>query len=1178
MVKSLEEQLGLSGNPGLAVHTPTRSGRMSLEAQLGIEESRKIRLKDLTDDQHFGVIAEHMRDKTGMTEEDSTREEIVEAYTNGMRAFNSGNSIAVGMEMDYLYRGDGEELEKRRASAGAAYELWDSVENSFAEGTTIGQRVESVKDYAMSIVLDPVNAVSLGFGAWAAKGATKTSAIALREMARKASAQAVKVAAKAGTRGAALETIRRDTVSQVMQRGLRDFSSREARAVGREQAVKRGNVANMVATGIFDAVTNVGIDAGEQKVDRMTGRAEEYDTTRGAIAAAAGVVGAGLSGALVALKGTSGLSSASQSVLKSNETMAEAAKKYTNVRYAAKNIDKKAALEAIGVQADNMREWVARGELLRMENTDEAWNVHKMQTYEHWNRGIKDILVESGLPIRVIDQKLGDRRSAWLGNLVNHKDFPDDVREAIQKFTNDTVGAVEGKSVDLNEAMATRAAFGSRAASYMNSLRVTSNLAKDGKPKKDPGNLTAEEAMEAVLNTKATDDNTKTIRQFLESAQHTFIRALVTNPATTALNVVGWSQATAMQSSADVIRGTLYGGTSVLKAMVGDSAGSSKFYNQAKLMYQLQGRKLRNLADPEGTMDEVLDYLTYRPDAQQTMFRYLVGGTDSEDVLKQLELKPGETLKRGGLEKAFKGIQAAYGVNLQDMLTKTQEFAYNMDKQIRLKYGMTWKEFMAKEDIADILTNPKTTNFTEYLKVEATAVEDSLRNVYSLKMGKEKWEKDRTLLQTTANIIEEARNIPVIGALVPFGQFFNNTISFMYDYSGANLLMSTMTGRMGKNASRDPMEVMTRAAAGWVAIGWAVHQDVELFEEGLSWDTARLRDGTPITRIYDYPLSFWKMAGRIGSHIRRDGAVPVELFEEFFQKFGGGDLVKNLGDTAGDVYGALEGLATGQTEGTTEVIQAGLAKTVEMYASGMTRMLDPINTAIAFSEGENYVEPTRAIGNKSMNNALRYTDRIFDSLIGLENMPFDASGYEVEKESAVTDRDVGVNISRLAGIRRISPASSTQKLFNDIGRPDWKTEMSIDTPVAENIFNEYVFPFLEAKANEMTDSGKWDSLSLPQKQEHLKGLLNYTRSAVKELMLNSSPGTQTNEIGLIYKINDQKNSSGRIYREVLEQFNVSEEELSGLDSTQLELILWFIQEAQSSRRNTQRDNIENPFE
>jgi len=632
-----------------------------------------------------------------------------------------------------------------------------------------------------------------------------------------------------------------------------------------------------------------------------------------------------------------------------------------------------------------------------------------------------------------------------------------------------------------------------------------------------------------------------------------------------------------MQSSADVIRGTLYGGTSVLKAMVGDSAGSSKFYNQAKLMYQLQGRKLRNLADPEGTMDEVLDYLTYRPEAQRTMFRYLIGGTDSEDVLKELELKPGETLNRNGLEKAFKGIQAAYGVNLQDMLTKTQEFAYNLDKQIRLKYGVTWKEFMEKDDIADILTNPKTTNFTEYLKVEATAVEDSLRNVYSLKMGREKWEKDRTLLQTVANDIENARNVPVLGALVPFGQFFNNTISFMYDYSGVNLLMSTMTGRMGKNASRDPMEVMTRAAAGWVAMGWAVHQDMELFEEGFAWHEARLRDGTPVTRIYDYPISFWKMAGRIGSHIRRDGAVPVELFEEFFQKFGGGDLVKNLGETAGDVYGAIEGLATGQTEGTVEVIQAGLAKTVDMYASGMTRMLEPVNTAIAFSEGENYVEPTRAVGNKSMNNALRYTDRIFDSLIGLENMPFDASGYDIEKESAVTDRDVGVNISRLAGIRRISPASSIQKLYNDVGRPDWKTEMRIDTPEAENIFNEYVFPFLEAKANEMTDSGKWDSLSLPQKQEHLKGLLNYTRESVKELMLNTSSASDTNKVGLIYEINGQKTGSSRIYREVLEQFDVSEADLDDLDAPQLELILWFIKESQSNRRNTQKANIENPF-
>ena len=44
---------------------------------------------------------------------------------------------------------------------------------------------------------------------------------------------------------------------------------------------------------------------------------------------------------------------------------------------------------------------------------------------------------------------------------------------------------------------------------------------------------------------------------------------LITHPGTTALNVVGWANATSMQSVTDILRGALYGGRSLAEMAIG---------------------------------------------------------------------------------------------------------------------------------------------------------------------------------------------------------------------------------------------------------------------------------------------------------------------------------------------------------------------------------------------------------------------------------------------------------------------------------------------------------------------------------------------------------------------------------------------------------------------------------
>jgi len=233
-----------------------------------------------------------------------------------------------------------------------------------------------------------------------------------------------------------------------------------------------------------------------------------------------------------------------------------------------------------------------------------------------------------------------------------------------------------------------------------------------------------------------------------------------------------------------------------------------------------------------------------------------------------------------------------------------------------------------------------------------------------------------------------------------------------------------------------------------------------------------------------------------------------------------------------------------------------------MYVSGMTRFADPVNTALAFAEGENYIEPTRNIGNKKLNNALRYTDQIFDSLIGLENIP-GTEGYRVEKESATNNRDVGAGMERVFGVRSVAPASNIQRLFNDVGRPQWQTELRVGSPEAQNIVNEYVFPYLEMMATALFEGGRWDSLDLKTKQDTLQKLLGSedgAKGAVRDMLKSQAPGSDLKKAELIWQVTGLRSRGRDNYKQTLDAFGISESELSDMDENQLEVLIWFIKE------------------
>jgi hypothetical protein len=1108
-----------------------------------------LTVSNLLDDDKFSTVATYMEDRTGMTEDDYSREEIRDSFVNSMRGFNSGNSIDVIQEMNHLYQGEGDALTNRRATAASAYELWDSLGGAFNRNTTTGEKVDAVGDYARSLILDPVNAVSLGFGKAGGAVATRGATQALKAVARAAGEAASSAAVARGATKEAVALAATQAQSRVMTRGFQELGSEAAQTAGRRRVV--GDIAGSAA---LDSAAGVAADAGIQSVDRMVGRQEEYSATQGAISALGGVVGAGLQGGLLLTRGWSPTNSAGTNLQKGEEFFEAALKRVDEAEGAAAQMAESSSDEIV---AQSLRGYLTPFKDLVAQGREIDTDGIETGAYFDFYEGLKGFFKKANIPIDSLNSRLGQRRTGWYNDVIKDENFPVEWRDEIEGMLKDNFQKSDGTFLDLDEVMLTGATRASNWGVEGQQISAARRAVNDVIPEGTPDGDVAAAAIKSMTTSKVLDGPSG-FKQWSGNFQNGFIRMLVTHPATTALNVVGWAYASGMQSTVDMVKGTLYGGYSVLKYAGGDAIGAADYRRLAGNTYKAQVNKFRNLVNPSGTKEEVMDFLTHRPEAQKAMFSYLSGGIKNEDAVAKLNRILGdEPDPRTGVTKAMDAMQVMYGVTAQDMLTKSQEFMYALDLNIRNKYDMSYNEFMQRDDIFTVLKDPqKGASYQDFMEVEALAVEQSLGNVFARKFGNR---NSGTNLEFVADILEEARNVPVIGALVPFGQFFNNSIVFMADHTGISLVLKPYT-----KTSKSGMELLTRAAAGWGLISVATLKEMENLEDGLAWHEERNSDGKVVSRLYDFPLSFWKMIGRMGAHMQRDGGVPKPMFEEFVATFTLPAITRGLGDAAGGVQQLATEIFAGEA-GYADVIPAALSATVNMYSSGGTRFLDPLNTALAFAEGEDYVAPSRNVGNKNLNNALRYTDQIVDSLIGLENIPVVGEdidkAYSTQNYSAVNGRNIGVNPGRISGSREVPPTTSIGRLFNDIGKPQWQTNIRMDNKEAQEVYEQYLFPLLEYRADVVLGNGRWAELTLAGKETALNDIMSMARKEIKDSFAATPSGPRA-EAGLIININNLKNSGRQAFDDMLGVFSTDEESLGDLSLPQLQLLFDSIQSAQ----------------
>jgi len=565
----------------------------------------------------------------------------------------------------------------------------------------------------------------------------------------------------------------------------------------------------------------------------------------------------------------------------------------------------------------------------------------------------------------------------------------------------------------------------------------------------------------------------KYVSEGIAANQNRIIRLLVSNPSTSALNLVGWGAATGINSVVDIGAGLAQLPVAATYKILGKDGQASEKLREASSLFMANKQRIRNLVDPQMTYDAFLALGTKNPQLLKELTETLSGGVDAGKI-KGFDVN--KTIGGQGADKFIDVVQTFTFVKAQDTFTKSQEFTYQLDKRLRKDFNKSWSEFFSNEN-ADVAMN--TFKFKQ-------AVADSVAETQNATFS-------RSYADTgfAPKFLEEMRNIPGVGLIVPFGRFFNNTINFLVEGTGAAFwIKAAGTGRYKTKSQTD---LALRAAIGWgTALTLA---DNEKFnrEQGLNWDQYRDRNGAVVTLKYDFPLSHLKAGAALLSYPLNGQQIPPEMLKDMSDQLGFGTITRQLNQTVDGLGDTLSLAITGDEAALKELKAVG-GKMVSQVGSGVTRFVDPINQVVGLARGEEGISIDRRQNGRVLNDTLRYMDQIVGAVSE------DLAPQRFNAATGKKDQDA----TKLVGIREVK-LTDTAKMMNMIGRPAFKADASINTTGSaegSNRYAEVFHSFIEYRANKLINSDLMDDdkYSLKHRTEQVDRVLKNARELTKSFM------------------------------------------------------------------------------
>ena len=514
----------------------------------------------------------------------------------------------------------------------------------------------------------------------------------------------------------------------------------------------------------------------------------------------------------------------------------------------------------------------------------------------------------------------------------------------------------------------------SRAGQEMNMLKRAGQLIDQGVPMEAIASHVRGAVLEGVTKRKnrPLTQGEKAINWLdknVIATQTRYVRALVSALSTSALNVVGWGVSSGIGSTSDLMRGFAKLGIGAGQSLLGKSEDGLTNVHVGKQLIAANLNRILLILDPDMTAQAYASATLRNSGALAKMARTQAGGVDIGKGVDDIV----ESTKAGRLlDNIVEWGQTGTLVKSQDLITKSQEYVFQMDKALRIRYNMSWNQFYNKN-------NPDATKIMstkEYSEIEEGVVAHVMRNTFSESY------KGQTAMGKVAGFIEEARTIPIVGMTLPFGKFYNNTIAFTARNlpMGGNLALKYFFGKF-EDTPYDDLLARTMVTGG--ILYSVVDEAVDRRKEGLSlYEFRDKATGVVKTVEYDYPISLYAAGGMLLSYVREGEAPPEELMAQVAVDFGISGLTRGLTTTANDLSEAFKYLLKSELDMAGESFGDSFSKLGSQYASGMTRFLATPDTLLGAVMGTDRRPTNIKDGNKFWGKTLTNLDNTVQLLTG----------------------------------------------------------------------------------------------------------------------------------------------------------------------------------------------------
>jgi hypothetical protein len=572
--------------------------------------------------------------------------------------------------------------------------------------------------------------------------------------------------------------------------------------------------------------------------------------------------------------------------------------------------------------------------------------------------------------------------------------------------------------------------------------------------------------------------------------QSVWRRLLVSSPATTGLNLAGFAQFTVGQSVADLLSST--GLTFAGVAMMPVNRGKAKELMRMGSVYRnIQAQKIRNFVDPYTTYDAYMEILNQNKDVKRSLFESFSGGV--ERAYTKFNIDPDAKWLRN-TELVTEAANNLTGVRIQDSFTKSQMFMTELDKNLRLTKNTTLAEVLERGSMDLIDDN-----------VIGATLDTTLKSVFS-----KNYTTDDQLLRSLAKGVENFSNLPVIGTVLPFGRFLNNTVAFMYQWGPLGLLTPARAimkgGLQNKSGQAAIIEATSRAAVGTSALGLAMHYDRERMQQGLSWNEVPGEGGSIIDARNTFPFSAFLAIGRAANLSREGQTVPRELLTEVGAQLAVGQFASDVqfGNDMINIFDTLFNFEEGDRRATFD----SLYRASGNIAAGFTRPLDPVNRLVGYMDGTDAARDLRqAKGGELFTQAsTRYVDNIFEAMFGRLDA---VTGEELRVATRQGDVYDANPLARIFGVTVRGPRTSTEQAYSMANMAEWTASERSNMPAYDRMFNELVAPTMEYRMERLLRDQRYINGNTDTRRVMLQATLTETRKQIREYMQELSPDPET---------------------------------------------------------------------